>query len=36
MLPSIAHELRDGVKAHRLRIEDRCKEHIGMVTFHPR
>src|SRR3546814_18625472 len=32
----IAHELRGGVQAHRLRIEDAAREDRGMMAFQPR
>lgn len=35
MLLRIAHDLRGRVKAHRLRVEERRAEDVGMMMLHP-
>ena len=35
VLPGVAHHLRRRVEAHRLRVQERAAEHVGMVAFHP-
>src|SRR3546814_6733224 len=36
MLACIAHDLRRGIEAHRLRIEQRRAEDVGVMALHPR
>ena len=36
VLAGIAHDLRGGVEAHRLGVEQRRAERVGMMAFHPR
>ena len=35
MLDGIADDLRRGIKAHRLAVEQRAGEHIGVVALEP-
>ena len=35
MLLRIAHELRRRIKAHRLAVEQRRQEHVGVMAFDP-
>jgi len=36
MVLSITHQLGWRIEPHRLRVEDRGQEHLGMVALYPR